>query len=133
MTDHQSIGERRKPALGWSRYRDANPVPTSPLADEITTAPSGPVISLLYIYNASWKQLRSCLKHPSSLSCGNVCFYDLKYSQFKESRCTYACLHCGQFLFISYHVYKYTHAYYTRATQFGGLQYLGVTSNNKFR
>ena len=29
--------------LGWSRYLDANPVPTSPLADDITTAPSGPV------------------------------------------------------------------------------------------
>ena len=27
--------------LGWSRYQDANPVPTSPLADDITTAPSG--------------------------------------------------------------------------------------------
>ena len=30
-----------KPALGWSRYRDANPVPTNPLAD--ATAPSRPV------------------------------------------------------------------------------------------
>ena len=29
--------------LGWSRYRDANPVPTSPLDDKIATAPSGPV------------------------------------------------------------------------------------------
>ena len=26
--------------FGWSRYRDTNPVPTSPLADDITTAPS---------------------------------------------------------------------------------------------
>ena len=26
-----------KPALGWSRYRDANPVPTTPLADNLTT------------------------------------------------------------------------------------------------
>ena len=33
-----------KTALDWSRYRDANPVPTSPLADDITTAPSGPVL-----------------------------------------------------------------------------------------
>ena len=24
----------------WSRYQDANPVPTSPLADDIATAPS---------------------------------------------------------------------------------------------
>ena len=29
---------------GGGRYRDANSVPTSPLADDITTAPSGPVI-----------------------------------------------------------------------------------------
>ena len=29
--------------MGWSRYQDANPVPTSPLADDIPTAPSGPV------------------------------------------------------------------------------------------
>ena len=28
---------------GWSRYRDVNPVPTSSLADDITTALSGPV------------------------------------------------------------------------------------------
>ena len=28
---------------GWSRYRDANPVHTSPLADGIATSPSGPV------------------------------------------------------------------------------------------
>ena len=41
MTLHLPIGP--KPALGWSRYRDANPVPTSPLSDDITTAPSGPV------------------------------------------------------------------------------------------
>ena len=29
--------------IGWSRYRDANPEHTSPLADDIATAPSGPV------------------------------------------------------------------------------------------
>ena len=28
---------------GWSRYQDANPVPTSPLADDIGTTPSGPL------------------------------------------------------------------------------------------
>ena len=28
----------------WSRYRDANPAPTTPLADDIATAPSGPVL-----------------------------------------------------------------------------------------
>ena len=32
-----------KPALGWSRYRDANPVPTSSLADDLAIASSGPV------------------------------------------------------------------------------------------
>ena len=32
------------PAVGWSRYRNANPVPTIPLGDDITTAPSGLVI-----------------------------------------------------------------------------------------
>ena len=42
MALHLPIG-LLKPALGWSRYRDANPVPTSPLADDITTAPSVPV------------------------------------------------------------------------------------------
>ena len=26
--------------LGWSRYRDANPEPTSPLGDDLATAPS---------------------------------------------------------------------------------------------
>ena len=30
--------------LGWSQYRDSNAVPTSPLADELATAPSGPVL-----------------------------------------------------------------------------------------
>ena len=32
-----------KPALGWSQYQDVNPVPTNPLADDLTTAPSGPL------------------------------------------------------------------------------------------
>ena len=30
--------------LGRSRYRDANPVPTSPLTDDIVTETSGPVV-----------------------------------------------------------------------------------------
>ena len=34
MTLHIAIGPL-KHALGWSRYPDANPVPTSPLADDI--------------------------------------------------------------------------------------------------
>ena len=33
-----------------SRYRDVNPVPTSPFADDIATAPSRPVMKLpLYL------------------------------------------------------------------------------------
>ena len=40
MTLHLPIGHL-KTALGWSRYRDANPVPTIPLADDITNAPLG--------------------------------------------------------------------------------------------
>ena len=41
-----------KPALGWSRYRDVNPIPTSPLANDIATAPSGLVceVGLRLIY-----------------------------------------------------------------------------------
>ena len=42
MAIHLPIGPL-KTTLGWSRYQDTNPVPTSPLADDITTAPSGPV------------------------------------------------------------------------------------------
>ena len=41
MAIHLDIGSL-KTLLGWSWYRDANPVSTSPLADDITTAPSGP-------------------------------------------------------------------------------------------
>ena len=38
----------KKPAaLGWSLYRDGNPVPTSPLADDIATAPSRPIACTL--------------------------------------------------------------------------------------
>ena len=33
MALHLPIGSFKKTALGWSRYRDTNPVPTSPLAD----------------------------------------------------------------------------------------------------
>ena len=38
--------------MGWSRYRDKNPVPTSPLVDDLATAPSGPVpnkATVLYV------------------------------------------------------------------------------------
>ena len=46
---------KKKPALGKSWYRDANPVHTKPVADDLATAPSGPVFrSLLRV-------LPSCL------------------------------------------------------------------------
>ena len=32
-----------KNTLGWSRYRDANPVPTTPLTADLATAPLGSV------------------------------------------------------------------------------------------
>ena len=38
-----------KPILGWSRYRDTNSVPTSPLADDLAIAPSEPVVKLARI------------------------------------------------------------------------------------
>ena len=41
---HLPIGLLKNPAVGWNRYRDANPVPTSLLADGNATAPSGPVL-----------------------------------------------------------------------------------------
>ena len=47
MALHLPIESLKKPPLSWSRYRDENPVPTSPLADDVTTAPSGPVSSCL--------------------------------------------------------------------------------------
>ena len=45
---HLPIG--RFNALGWSRYRDTNPIPTNPLADDLATAPSAPVSSSLILY-----------------------------------------------------------------------------------
>ena len=41
------IGLSKNPALGMSRYRDANPVTTNPLTDDLATAPSEPVFLLL--------------------------------------------------------------------------------------
>ena len=32
-----------KPDLGFSQYQDANPVPTSPLVDDLATVPLEPV------------------------------------------------------------------------------------------
>ena len=39
-----------KPVLGWNRYRDAKPVPTSPLVDDIATSQSESVNCFNY-YN----------------------------------------------------------------------------------
>ena len=43
-----------KTRSGLDQYRDVNPVPTSPLADDIATAPSGPV--------RPYRRLFLCLK-----------------------------------------------------------------------
>ena len=42
MAIHLSI-RSLKPRSGLEPYRDANPVPTSPLGEDITSAPSGSV------------------------------------------------------------------------------------------
>ena len=38
------------PLVSWSQYQDANPVPTSPLADDLATAPSGQSTSFIMRY-----------------------------------------------------------------------------------
>ena len=51
MALHLLTEPLKKLALGWSRYQDVNPIPTSPLADDIASAPSGLtlyVVSQLY-------------------------------------------------------------------------------------
>ena len=40
---HLPTGPLQKTALSWNRYRDENPLPTSPLADGIANVPPGPV------------------------------------------------------------------------------------------
>ena len=35
--------------MGWSRYRDTNPVHTSPLSDDITSGPLWPVYTILLL------------------------------------------------------------------------------------
>ena len=49
---HLPIGSL-KTDHGWSRYQDANPVPTSQLADDIATTPRDTffLISVFVIYN----------------------------------------------------------------------------------
>ena len=61
MALHVPIGPLKKTALGWSRYRYANPLPTSPVADDIGTAPLEPVDD----HQAKWRYLppiTECLK-----------------------------------------------------------------------
>ena len=48
MALHVPIGHFKKPALGWIRYREASPVLTSLLADDLATAPSRPVNRVLF-------------------------------------------------------------------------------------
>ena len=42
--------EHLKPRSGLENIRDANSVPTSPLADNLATAPSGPVCSRIFMF-----------------------------------------------------------------------------------
>ena len=50
MTLHLPIWAFKNHALCWSRYRDANPVPTSPLADDVAIAPLGPAVLNMFAY-----------------------------------------------------------------------------------
>ena len=96
MAIHLPIG----PLKSWSLHRDANPVPTSPLADDVTTAPSGPVpkdsprLSLKYQYsltnsspfasirgskrsqNSRFIQLSA---HQPHTLCSGLCIYKIYY------------------------------------------------------
>ena len=62
--------------MGWSRYRDANPLPTRPLADDITTAQSGPVtptsISFICLFFTAWFNLYGVLFHALCMSHAQV-------------------------------------------------------------
>ena len=48
----------KKPALGWNRYRDTNPVPTRPLANDIATAPLGLGVERFTVYRIHEMYLR---------------------------------------------------------------------------
>ena len=52
-----------KNALGWSWYRDVNPVPASPLANNLATAPSELVIRIIAYRWFSDETLLSRLCH----------------------------------------------------------------------
>ena len=43
VNERENIAALHLPSVDWSRYRDANPVPTIPLANNLATAPSRPV------------------------------------------------------------------------------------------
>ena len=67
-----------KPALGWRRNRDANLVPSSLLADDLATAPSGPVmdhlsVSFIYSFHYLFCHLVS-----------GMCFLDKNLGVFKH-------------------------------------------------
>ena len=63
MALHLPIGPL-KPAVGWSRYQDANPVSTSPLANDLATVPLEPVVQMLCLSRQ--------LLHLSPCVCGNL-------------------------------------------------------------
>ena len=48
MALHLPIGPLKNPVMGWSRYRDANPVPISPLPNDLATASSRPVLQFSF-------------------------------------------------------------------------------------
>ena len=50
----------KKSALGWSRYRDANSPPTSPLADDVAIVPVRPVSESLADCGAKQDSLKIC-------------------------------------------------------------------------
>ena len=62
----------------WNRYRDSNPVPASPLADDIATTPSGPVeqVSLTFVISnispvhGEWSTWSETGTGPCSVTCG---------------------------------------------------------------
>ena len=60
-TTKKNKKKKIKNNLGLSRYQDAIPVPTSPLADDLATAPSGAGVA---VYSVSLKYEASVLRNP---------------------------------------------------------------------
>ena len=54
--------------IGPLKLRDANPVPTSPLADDSATVPSGPVKSLIVGTGPATDEEDVCLRRNSNAS-----------------------------------------------------------------